>query len=111
MFLAYRHGQLLRTERMANPISRLTSALFRETSPVPLKYALSLLDLMSPIVRLPLVELTEQTKTELAAVITQMRNEHPQYLVSNVRASMQRVYPCDHWLSDCAPSINPLQSL
>jgi len=32
MFLAYRHGQILRAQRLANPISRLTSALFRETS-------------------------------------------------------------------------------
>src|SRR5579871_651852 len=30
MFLAYRHGHMLRAERLANPISRLTSALFRE---------------------------------------------------------------------------------
>jgi 4-hydroxy-tetrahydrodipicolinate synthase len=92
MFLAYRHGQMLRAERLAKPISRLTSALFRETSPVPLKYALSLLNLMSPRVRLPLVELTEQTKAELAIVIAQMRDDHPEYIVGNVRASMQWAY-------------------
>ena len=45
MFLAYRHGQMLRAERLANPISRLTSALFRETIPVPLKYALGPVDI------------------------------------------------------------------
>jgi 4-hydroxy-tetrahydrodipicolinate synthase len=81
MFLAYRQGQVLRAERLANPISRLTSALFRETSPVPLKYALSLLNLMLPRVRLPLVELTEQTKAELAVAIAQMRDDHPDYLI------------------------------
>jgi 4-hydroxy-tetrahydrodipicolinate synthase len=90
MFLAYRHGQMLRAERSANPISRLTSALFRETSPVPLKYALSLLGLMSPRVRLPLVESTEQTKAELAVVIAQIGDVHPDYLVGNVRGSTQR---------------------
>jgi 4-hydroxy-tetrahydrodipicolinate synthase len=92
MFLTYRQGQVLRAERLANPISRLTSALFRETSPAPLKYALSLLNLMLPRVRLPLVELTEQTKAELALVIAQMRDDHPDYLIGNVRGSMQRGY-------------------
>jgi 4-hydroxy-tetrahydrodipicolinate synthase len=92
IFLAYRHGQMLRAERLANPISRLTSALFRETSPVPLKYALTLLDLMPPRVRLPLVELTEQTKAELAGVIAQMRDEYPEYIVGNACQSMQRGY-------------------
>jgi 4-hydroxy-tetrahydrodipicolinate synthase len=92
MFLAYRQGHMLRAERLATPISRLTSALFQETSPVPLKYALSLLDLMSPMVRLPLVELAERTKAELAVVIAQMRDEHPEYIVGNARGSMRRAY-------------------
>jgi len=90
MFLAYRHGQMLRAERLANPISRLTSALFRETSPVPRKYALSLLGLMSPRVRLPLVESTEQTKAELAVIIAQLRDEQPEYVVIDARGFMQR---------------------
>jgi 4-hydroxy-tetrahydrodipicolinate synthase len=92
MFLAYRHGQLLRAQRLANPISRLTSALFRETSPVPLKYALSLLGLMSPRVRLPLVESTEQTKAELAVIIAQMRDQHREYVIANARGSVQTGY-------------------
>jgi Dihydrodipicolinate synthetase family len=50
----------------------LTAALFRDTSPAPLKYALSLLGLMLPKLRLPLVELTRQTKAEVAAVTTQV---------------------------------------
>jgi 4-hydroxy-tetrahydrodipicolinate synthase len=91
MFLAYRQGQLLRAQRLAKPISRLTSALFRETSPAPLKYALSLLDLMSPRVRLPLVESTEQRKAELAVIITQMRDEHPEYLVGSARNYSEEV--------------------
>ncbi len=41
----------------------LHRALFIETSPAPVKYALSLLDRMKPIVRLPVVEVTEPTKT------------------------------------------------
>jgi 4-hydroxy-tetrahydrodipicolinate synthase len=79
MFLACKQGQMARAQRLARPIALLTSALFRETSPAPLKYALSLLDLMSPKVRLPLVELTDQAKAELAAVMSKLCNENPEY--------------------------------
>lgn len=68
MFLACRQEQMARAQRLAVPLARLTGALFRETSPAPLKYALSLLGLMSPRVRLPLVELTDPTKIEVAGV-------------------------------------------
>jgi len=40
----------------------LHKALFIETSPAPVKYALSLLDRIKPIVRLPVVEVSESTK-------------------------------------------------
>ena len=59
MFLACRQGQITSAQRWAVPIAKLTAVLFRETSPAPLKYALSLLGLMSAKVRLPLVEVTD----------------------------------------------------
>ena len=72
MFLACRQGQIGRAQRLAGAAAELTSVLFKETSPVPLKYALSMLGLMSPKVRLPLVELTEQTQAAVAAVMEKM---------------------------------------
>jgi len=90
MFLACRHGQMSRAQRLADQLARLTSALFRETSPVPLKYALSLLDLMSPRVRLPLVELTDQTKAELSVIVAQMRDENAEYIVGKACAPLHR---------------------
>src|SRR5262249_46390706 len=90
LFLALKQGQMLRANRLANPISRLTSVLFRETNPVPLKYALSLFDLMSPRVRLPLVELTTQTKAELATIIALMCNEYSGYMISKARGETPR---------------------
>jgi 4-hydroxy-tetrahydrodipicolinate synthase len=81
MYLACRQGQMTRAQRLADPIAQLTSALFRETNPVPLKYALSLLDLMSPKVRLPLVELTDLAKAEVAAVMAQMHADNAEYMV------------------------------
>jgi 4-hydroxy-tetrahydrodipicolinate synthase len=48
MFLACRQGQIASAQRWAIPVAKLTAVLFRETSPAPLKYVLSLLGLMSP---------------------------------------------------------------
>ena len=48
---------------------KLTLALFSETNPAPLKYALSLLKLMSLRVRLPHVEPSSDTKAEIAAAL------------------------------------------
>jgi 4-hydroxy-tetrahydrodipicolinate synthase len=69
MFLACRQGQIASAQRWAVPVAKLSAVLFRETSPAPLKYALSLLGLMSPKLRLPLVEVTNPTKAEVAAVM------------------------------------------
>jgi 4-hydroxy-tetrahydrodipicolinate synthase len=76
MYLACRRGEMAHAQRLAVSIAQLTSALFRETNPVPLKYALSLSGLMSPKVRLPLVELAGQTKAELAGVMAQVRDAY-----------------------------------
>ena len=66
------------------PIARLTAALFREANPVPVKYALSLLKFMSPKVRLPLVELTDLTKAEVAAAITRACDDYADYIVGKL---------------------------
>jgi 4-hydroxy-tetrahydrodipicolinate synthase len=90
MFLACRHGQMSRGRGLADRVARLTSALFRETSPAPLKYALSLLDLMSPKVRLPLVELTEQTKAELSVMVGQMCDGSAEYIIGRACGPVRR---------------------
>tara|TARA_B100001057_G_C22026304_1_gene635437 strand:- start:75 stop:509 length:435 start_codon:yes stop_codon:yes gene_type:complete len=46
-------------------LSPLHKALFIESNPSPVKYAASLLNLSTPHVRLPLVEVTELTKKEV----------------------------------------------
>jgi 4-hydroxy-tetrahydrodipicolinate synthase len=87
MYLACRQEQLPSAQRWALPIAKLTAALFRETSPAPLKYALSLLGLSSPKVRLPLVELTDQTKAEVAAVMTQVYEFHSDEMIGKMLGS------------------------
>jgi hypothetical protein len=51
---------------------------------------LSLCDLMSPQVRLPLVELTERTKAELAAVMAQMCDENAEYIIGKASGPLHR---------------------
>ena len=67
-------------------IALVTSARFRESNPTPLKYALSPLNQMSPKVRLPLVEPTEQTKVELNVVMAQVCGANPEHVVAEVLA-------------------------
>jgi 4-hydroxy-tetrahydrodipicolinate synthase len=76
MFLASRQGQTATAQRWAKPIAKLTAALFRESSPAPLKCALNLLGMMSAKVRLPLVEVTDTTKAEIAAVMAQLCEDY-----------------------------------
>ncbi len=84
MFLACKHGHLAKAQRLGIPIAQLTYALFREPNPVPLKYALSRLGLMSPKVRLPLVELADQSKAEIAAVMAKMCDENAEAMIGGM---------------------------
>jgi len=81
LFLTCRNGPIAGARRWETPLARLTATLFRETNPVPLKYALSLLGLMSPRVRLPLVELTEQSRMAVSAALAETRDVYAEHLV------------------------------
>jgi 4-hydroxy-tetrahydrodipicolinate synthase len=84
MFLAWKHGQSVRAQRLARPLAQLTAALFRETNPVPVKHALALLGLMSPAVRLPLVELSDQARAELGEVLLRLCDEYADCMIGRV---------------------------
>jgi 4-hydroxy-tetrahydrodipicolinate synthase len=47
--------------------------LFCETNPIPVKYALHLLGLISPEMRLPLVELQEESKTKIKSILKSLK--------------------------------------
>ena len=66
---------LLTTSLGAQAIVQLTAALFRETNPAPVKFALSLFGLMAPRLRLPLVEIGEKTKRELTGIVARLCND------------------------------------
>jgi 4-hydroxy-tetrahydrodipicolinate synthase len=57
-----------------NRLARLTGALTTE-SPAALKFAMSLLGFMHPNTRLPIVELAEAAKAEVASAIAEIGDE------------------------------------
>jgi 4-hydroxy-tetrahydrodipicolinate synthase len=84
MFLAWRQGQWARAQRLARAAAPVTAALFRESNPVPLKHALALLGLISPAVRLPLVPLSAQSRTELGEALARLCDEYSEYLIGSL---------------------------
>ena len=76
---------------LAQPVAQLTAALFRESNPVPVKHALALLGLMSPAVRLPLVELSNQNRTELGEVLLRMCDKYSEYMISRSLAGREAI--------------------
>jgi 4-hydroxy-tetrahydrodipicolinate synthase len=91
MYLACKQGQLARAQRLACPLDQLTAALFRESSPAPLKYALSLMGLMSARVRLPLVGLTDQAKAEVEGLVARLCDEYSDAMIGGISAPIHAV--------------------
>jgi 4-hydroxy-tetrahydrodipicolinate synthase len=87
-FLALRQGECARAQRLALALAPLTAVLFGEPNPVPLKYALSCFDLMPPRVRLPLTELDDRTKTEVASVLARLCDEYSASMIGKFGSRM-----------------------
>ena len=62
MHKSWRDGNIKRAQEINLQLSSLHNALFLESSPGPVKYAASLLGMCDPDVRLPLVQVKEDTK-------------------------------------------------
>jgi 4-hydroxy-tetrahydrodipicolinate synthase len=88
LFLRRRQGA--RAQALADMLAQLTTALFRESNPAPVKYALSLLGQMSASVRLPLVEPTLDTRREIQAMLARLEECSPDYLVADRRLAVVR---------------------
>ena len=91
MYLALRRGQIGYAQCCAGAVMALTAALFRETNPSPVKYALSLLNVMSPRVRLPLVEVKEETKADIARVMAHLWEQYSDLMIGTLDREEQRV--------------------
>jgi 4-hydroxy-tetrahydrodipicolinate synthase len=76
IFSSCQHGRLQSARHLQSRLAPLTTELSKE-SPAALKYALSLLGLMRSNTRLPIVELAEAAKAEVASAITGIDDEDP----------------------------------
>jgi 4-hydroxy-tetrahydrodipicolinate synthase len=74
IFSSCRQGRLQSARYLQNRLAPLTAALTKE-SPAALKYALCLLGFMSPNTRLPIVELNDAAKAEVASAIAEIGDE------------------------------------
>ena len=79
MYLALQRGHLAQAQKLAMVLERLTTSLFRESNPAPVKYALSKLKIMSSRVRLPLVELKQATKAEIDAMLAELAERYTEF--------------------------------
>lgn len=75
LYRSCRQGDQKSARSLAMRLGHLTAVLSHEPTPAALKYALSLFGLMSPWVRLPLVELSDESKTDVATAIAIMSKE------------------------------------
>ncbi|HXX08749.1 MAG TPA: 4-hydroxy-tetrahydrodipicolinate synthase [Pseudolabrys sp.] len=87
MYLACRQGQPKKAQQLAAPIGELTTSLFRESNPAPVKYALSLLGLMSAKVRLPLVELGKESRDAVSAALARICDVYSDYMIGTLPKS------------------------
>src|ERR1700730_17271475 len=74
IFSSCRQGRLQTARYLQNRLTPLTASLSKE-SPAALKYALCLLGFMRPNTRLPIVELGDSAKREVASAITEIADE------------------------------------
>jgi 4-hydroxy-tetrahydrodipicolinate synthase len=74
IFSSCKQGRLQSARYLQNRLAPLTAALTKE-SPAALKSALYLLGFMSPYTRLPIVELNDAAKAEVASAIAEIGDE------------------------------------
>jgi 4-hydroxy-tetrahydrodipicolinate synthase len=74
IFSSCREGRLQTARYLQGRLAPLTACLSKE-SPAALKYALCLLGFMSPTTRLPIVELDDSAKAEIASAIAEIDDE------------------------------------
>jgi 4-hydroxy-tetrahydrodipicolinate synthase len=93
MYFALRQGNMACAQRLARPIAQLTKVLFKESGPSPLKCALNYFGLMSSKVRLPLVDVSEATRTELLAALADLSEGFGDCMITKSPASESRPAP------------------
>jgi 4-hydroxy-tetrahydrodipicolinate synthase len=78
IYSSCRQGRLQSARHLQSRLGALTTSLTRE-SPAALKYALCLLGFIRPNTRLPIVELDDSAKADVANAIAEIGDEDPDY--------------------------------
>jgi 4-hydroxy-tetrahydrodipicolinate synthase len=99
IFSNYRQGRMQPAQQLQQRLWTL-AALVTKENPTAVKYALSLLGLMRPDPRLPLVELSDQAKADVAAAITVIGESDPDRLHEEYAALLWSPVPAA--VSPCA---------
>jgi 4-hydroxy-tetrahydrodipicolinate synthase len=84
LYLAGACGEQVEARAIERKLRPLVEALFAESNPVPLKWALGLVGRMSPEVRLPLCEPSDATRAAVQKAMAQLGLVGPQRLVRKV---------------------------
>jgi 4-hydroxy-tetrahydrodipicolinate synthase len=99
IFSNCKQGRLQTARYLQNRLAPLTDALSKE-SPAALKYALCLLGFMSPATRLPIVELSDAAKAEVAGAIAGIGDEDLACPIESWRGPRLRNEPAVAWLPE-----------
>jgi 4-hydroxy-tetrahydrodipicolinate synthase len=81
LYLAIACGEQVEARLIERRLGPLVAALFAESNPVPVKWALSLLGRMSPEVRLPLCGPSDATRTAVQKALAQLGLVGPRGLI------------------------------
>ncbi len=90
LFLACACGEQVEARLIERQLMPLTAALFLESNPIPLKWALGLMGRMSPELRLPLCEPAETTRIALRKALAQLGVLGPNLFVRNAIHAFSR---------------------
>jgi 4-hydroxy-tetrahydrodipicolinate synthase len=82
MYLSFRRGQIGQAQRLADVAAVLSAALGREAECSTVKFALSLLKIMSPRVRLPMVEPGDETRAGIRAVVAFLSERYSRHVMT-----------------------------
>ena len=93
LYLAWQQGQIDQCQQLAGVMVRLAATLSRDTDPVPVKYVLGAIKIISPRVRLPLVELKPHTKVEIDKAVAQIAAKYSTYLIGDVGSRKCNEFP------------------
>lgn len=88
LFLACAGGEQVEARLLDSRLRPLVKALFAESNPVPLKWALGLMGHMSPELRLPLCEPGEVTRATIQTALAQLGLVGPHRVVRSVALSL-----------------------